>query len=785
MFFVSKAANARLLLVFLLLLFLLLGLVYSITTPLFEAPDEVWHYAYVRYLVEEHTLPALTDTDSGLYQEVAQPPLYYAVAALVSGFVPDKDLTELTWHNPGFGYQAGVTVNDNKNMLIHTEREQFPWRGAVLAIRLARFVSLAFGLLTVVAAWGLGREIFHRQPGWALGVPTLVAFTPQFLFISGVVSNDSAAAALSTAALWAIARAVSRGVTSRRSLTIGLLIGLAALTKTSTLLLIPLAAIALILTLYKQSGNRPPASKTSLSEAAFITCKRSGVTCKRSGVHCSLLVSEAAFIATAFAIGGWWYLRNAILYHDPLALYVHVDTPWGRTAPRSIGALLAELPKVYRSFWGAFGWGHVQYPTWVYLALGVPLVVSLIGWGRALICKQSGKRRTLPGSGRVFLLAVTWWLLVFVALLQWMRQVEAPHGRLLFPAIGAWALLVVGGWATLAQSRLTPIFLTGLIILSLLTPWLIIRPAFASPRLISPADAAATVQGVSLTYDFVSEAADAARLLGVSLDQTSVIPGGVLTVRACWEALAPMTQDYTVFVHLVGGNNERVAERHTYPGLGRFPTSLWPVGWAFCDVYRVPVEDWAPVPEMYDLVVGLYDTSTDERLIARDPAGTVVGLSTLAWVRVVPEQPLAEIPDHPLDYRVGEQIALIGYRLSGPVQSGVPLTVTLYWRADERPAGDYIAFVHLLDESGNGGGQPLAQHDCPPRYGRYPTSAWQAGDVVPDEHVLEVPTLPVGSRVHLAVGMYLPNTLERLPALGPDGPVLDDLVLLPLKSESP
>jgi len=738
----------------LLLLFLLMGLHYSITTPLFEAPDEIWHYAYVRYLAEEHTLPALTDTDSGAYQEVAQPPLYYAVAALVSGLVPDEDVEQLLWHNPGFGYQAGGTVNDNKNMLIHTARERFPWRGAVLAIRLARLVSLAFGLMTVVAAWGLGREAFPHQPAWALSVGAVVAFVPQFLFISGVVSNDSATAAFSTSALWAIVRAANRGMTRSRSFTIGVLIGLAALTKTSALLLIPLAMAIPMFT------RHPPARRVS-----------------------SVVGHWSLVILTALTVGGWWYFRNAILYRDPLALHAHVNTPWGRAAPLSLGPLLAELPKVYRSFWGAFGWGHVQYPLWVYLALGVTLIVSLIGWGRAV------KRRALPCSGRVLLLAAAWWLLIFVALLQWMRRVEAPHGRLLFPAIGAFALLLVGGWAALSQSRFTFLSvsprllvpLSLLVLLSLLTPWLVIRPAFAPPRLISPADAAATVQGPQLTYD------DAARLLGVSLPQASVIPGDVLEARACWETLAPMSKDYTVFIHLVGRNNERVAERHTYPGLGRFPTSLWPVGEAFCDVYRVPVEDWAPVPELYDLVVGLYDASTGERLVARDPAGGVVGLPTLARVRIAPEQPLSAFPGdvHPLDYRMGEQIALIGYQLSGPIQSGMPLTVTLYWRADGRVAEDYTVFVHLLSEprrSGESPSEPLAQHDGPPRYGRYPTSAWQVGDVVPDEHVLEVPVLTAGGSAHLAVGMYLPATLERLAVTGPDGPAPDNLILLPMES---
>ncbi|HEY74244.1 MAG TPA: DUF2142 domain-containing protein [Thermoflexia bacterium] len=715
----------------LLLLFGVIGLTYSLVTPVFEAPDEVWHYAYVRYLAEERALPALIGDASGAHQEVAQPPLYYAVAALVSGLASDDDLPDLMWHNPGFGYQAGGAVNDNKNMLIHTGRERFPWRGAVLAVRLARFVSLGFGLLTVWATWGLGREAFPQRLALALGAAAAVAFHPQFLFISGVTSNDSAAAALSTAALWAIARAANRGITFRRSLAIGLLLGLAAMTKTSALLLVPLAAITLILA----------SRQASLGIGHW-----------------------ALVIVPAFAVGGWWYLRNALLYGDPFGFRVHADTPWGRPAPASLDTLIAEMPRLYRSFWGAFGWGHVELPAWVYLALGAILLASLIGWGGALMTRRT------TGRGRILLLALAWWMLVLVALLQWMRQVQAPHGRLLFPAIGAFAVLLVGGWASLPRPRLTltlsPCFLAPL---SLLIPWTTIRPAFAPPRLLPPAEAAATVLGADLIFD------DAARLLGVALDRPSVAPGDTLTVRACWEAKAPMTQDYTVFLHLVGRDDARVAERYTYPGLGSFPTSLWPTGQAFCDLYRVRVEEWTPVPELYDLVIGLYDAPTGERLPACYPDGTADGFPALTQVRVAPEQPLTVSPQYPLDYQLGEEIALIGYDLSEPLQGGDLLTVTLYWRADALPQGDYTAFVHLLDDAG----QLLAQHDGPPRYGRYPTPAWHPGDVIPDEHILAIPALAAGQRVRLVAGMYNSDTLERLPVAGFDGLLPYDLVPLP------
>ncbi|MBC7228231.1 MAG: DUF2142 domain-containing protein [Thermoflexales bacterium] len=747
-------------------LFALLGLLYSAVTPVYEAPDEVWHDAYVRWVAAGNGLPPLDEDRSGAYQEAAQPPLYYLVAAAVRRFFPDDDLPALMWHNPFFGYQAGGTVNDNKNMLIHTDRERFPWTGAARAIHATRLVSLLFGLVAVAATGLLAREAVgdDRRGMIPLCAAALVALTPQFLFISGIVSNDSAAAATATLSLWMTARVLRRGVNHRRALLLGLLAGLAALTKTSTLLLLPLALAAILL------ASRGTAQQKAVGALVMLGC--------------------------AVAVGSWWYGRNALLYGDPLGISRHVQTPWGRQTPASLATLLSEMPRLYRSFWGAFGWGHVEYPAWLYLALGGPVILALVGWGRALL------RRALPASPRVLLLAAIWCAAVFLALLQWMRQVEAPHGRLLFPAIGAWALLMAVGlesavnglrvrplqaWRpalrsfrinvrtigleSLTSRRVLIGLLSALLLLNLLTPFLVIRPAFAWPRLVDPAGAARTVSGPQWTYG------ESIRLLGASPDRPSVVPGEVLTVRACWTARAPIEKDYTVVVQLVGRENARIGERHTYPGLGRFPTSLWPVGWAFCDDYRIRVEPWAPGPELYDVLIGLYDADPSARLPVVGEDGRVVEVPVAFQVRVAPERPLVITPTHPLDDQLGDAIQLVGYDLSGRVEAGGLLTVTLYWRADRAPGVDYRVFVHLLD----GRGEMITQHDGPPRWGRYPTWAWQAGDVVPDQHVLTLPASLPGGPFSLAVGMYRPDTLERLPVTGPDGPLPDGRVLLDIR----
>jgi hypothetical protein len=125
---------------------------------------------------------------------------------------------------------------------------------------------------------------------------------------------------------------------------------------------------------------------------------------------------------------------------------------------------------------------------------------------------------------------------------------------------------------------------------------------------------------------------------------------------------------------------------------------------------------------------------------------------------------------------LGDDFALDGYALSGDeLQPGGTLTVTLFWRHTGSVADDYTVFVHLVDEDDHMWGQ----HDGPPLMGAYPTGHWAERLLLPDPHPLVVsPEAPPG-RYRLAVGMYRQPSLERLPALRPDGRRWpDDRILL-------
>ena len=105
--------------------------------------------------------------------------------------------------------------------------------------------------------------------------------------------------------------------------------------------------------------------------------------------------------------------------------------------------------------------------------------------------------------------------------------------------------------------------------------------------------------------------------------------------------------------------------------------------------------------------------------------------------------------------RYGDAIALRGYRWRA---TGGDLQISLVWEAVSPPGEDYKLFVHLIDVAGN----IVRQYDAVPCAWQCPTSQWQAGEVVPDTASISLVGLPPGV-YRLAVGLYSPETMERLP----------------------
>ncbi|MCS6842846.1 MAG: glycosyltransferase family 39 protein [Caldilineales bacterium] len=123
------------------------------------------------------------------------------------------------------------------------------------------------------------------------------------------------------------------------------------------------------------------------------------------------------------------------------------------------------------------------------------------------------------------------------------------------------------------------------------------------------------------------------------------------------------------------------------------------------------------------------------------------------------QRPTESWPVQTADVVLGEQIRLVRYALSAQeITSGEVLQLQLVWQAERQPDADYTVFVQLLDQRN----QVAAQRDAPPVSGDRPTSGWQSGDLVVDNHgLLVLPATAPGDYL-LIVGLYDPATGRRL-----------------------
>ena len=288
----------------------------------------------------------------------------------------------------------------------------------------------------------------------------------------------------------------------------------------------------------------------------------------------------------------------------------------------------------------------------------------------------------------------------------------------------------------------------------------VLYPAFARPRALAPSQVEAVPNPADVEFGGV------ARLLGYQVAPAAVEPGGVVDVTLYWQALARAGQDYAVFVHLLSEVGTMVAQRDTYPGLGRYPTTAWDPGVVFADTVRVVVPETAYAPDAGHVQVGLY-LPDGPRLITPDGRDAF----RLAPVEIWPRE--GAVPN-PLDVNFGDQAALIGYTLDRRlVRPGETIRLTLYWRPLVPMETDYSVFAHVLGVEN----QVWANSDGQPAGGAAPTSQWQPGQVIEDVRELKVGLTTPPDFYDVEVGMHAPQG-DRLRVIAQDGRWLGKQVLL-------
>jgi len=726
------------------LVFVALGLLYSVKTPVFETLGEPWHYRYVRRLADGQGLPPILVSKERWEQgESHQPPFYYALGALLTSGIwagPESDYER----NPFAVLPPSADLNrarvvGNKNAVLHLGSEEYPFRGTALAVRVLRWFSVLCSALTLLLIYHIILQIVPKQRVFALGAMALAAFNPQFIFTSARASNDALAILLGTLALYTSLR-VCYGKTHpyRTPILMGLVVGLAALTHVSGLTTAILAPCAY----------------------ACITAATSRFS--RLRLWPDLIRPVLIVGGVALAVSAWWYVRNAVLYQDPLgmrAIQVVMDS---RQQPLSLQEALAIIVNSMSSYWGVFGWMNVLADEvfytlvriiWVLGALGLVIFLVRIYW----------RRKTLRGHRwfGVGLLSV-WSLLMLLVTLHWMFFTDNPRISIIFMAISSFSFfLFVGLTAWVPENYigvLGALFAVALGVVSGIVPFRYIAPAYARPARITLEQVPPSMQDLDVYVG------DQMFLLGYELREDGAQVGQDLNVRLYWLATRAMRRDYAFRVSLLGRQGEVIGKVDTYPGDGNYPTRLWLPGEVVSDDYTLSIAREALVPTAGLVRVEVYTWPDRKHLPLTDTQGRDLGHDVeVARVRIVPSKEVPYQPQQSLQANFADRIMFIGYDLYPRTPSaGDSWEIVLHWKAQARVFQDYTVFIHLIDSAG----KKVAQLDEQPLGGDYPTHFWQTGESIRDAHRLQLPAhLPTGD-YHLEMGFYLLENGERLPIIG-------------------
>jgi hypothetical protein len=423
---------------------LVLSVSFAVKVPLDHNPDESSHRDYIRLMVEQKglvmfvpskgrkPLPApvvekmqaregMTELPEGALDrsETHQPPLYYALAALV------------------FVLTGG---------------------GSLLALRL---VALPFQLATVWVAWKAGQDLFPKRPELAPALAAFVALLPTQAQLGGAISNDATTHFFCALLIWRMARFFAphiapphRAYAWGEGALLGLFFGLGLLTKLTVLQLYPVL---------------------------FVACALA-VKTKRITFADTIGVFGAA-VLVGLAIASPWLVRNQLLYGDFLAQTIYKATGpnfspteisqafgWsGADYARNVGLrslasfwyfLAPDLPP--KQFVG---------PALLLLLALMLALVPLLG-----LYKTSKEKANEPVFG--FAALVPLCLVPFFT--KFVYEVFQAQGRYFLPSLLAVALVCVGGFAALAKNNRAAFVPAALLLL--LSLWQLVGGGYAASR---------------------------------------------------------------------------------------------------------------------------------------------------------------------------------------------------------------------------------------------------------------------------------------------------------------
>ncbi len=417
--------TSRAILSVILFAYVALGIAYALNTPKWQAPDEPAHFNYIRTLGDTGTLPILQrgDYDQNYLEQIK--------AAKFPATMP-IDAIRYEGYQPPLYYLAATPI------YLATRAGGLDTQ--VIALRL---FSVALGMLILLIAFAILREIFPDDQVIALATVGLMASIPMHIAVTASISNDAAAELVLILIVWLAVKQVQHPLRERHFVVLGgILFGAALLTKTTAYA----PGIAVLITAHIAHAR--------MQNAEFRIQ--------------SWMLPLGALFGLAAMIALPMFARNALTYGitDPLGLARHDSVVIGQPTTAEMIAQYGfnhiafdYFAVTFKSFWAQFGWMGVLINDRLYVVLEG--LTGVAGLGIALYTLKIFRRRDR-------LTPMQWWSMGLLALLV-LTAISAYigynfkffqlQGRYLFPGLlGITFFLAIGFRELIAREYVHLVF---------------------------------------------------------------------------------------------------------------------------------------------------------------------------------------------------------------------------------------------------------------------------------------------------------------------------------------
>ncbi len=396
-------------------------LTWSVMVPTFRGADEHVHHDLLRRLTETWRYPEYDglDVSRRTLDALGTSPVFPAHAPAVASDAATHRADRPGWADLGPDVRNGPPNQMPQHPPLYYESAAAFLRAVDgdgsapldLAVWRLRLLNILVMLPLPLLAADIARR-FTTSASVVVAAAAAVLAVPQLTHIGATISNDPLMVLLGSVTLAGAARLATADRRWGTAAVTGVAAGLALFTKGFAVPLAPAVGLACLLPLTSRARG-------ALGRAALV-----------------------AVLALAF--GGWWWIRNVLVYGTP--------QPGVRLRDRVPGVELDLLrfagdfsERIVSSFWGYFGWREAHLPLGVSIAMTVVLVAAA-----GVACWRSWSRLVLLVPTVVagaMVLSSGWGAFKKTGVSY------ATQGRYLFAGIAGLAVLASLGLARLSQAR--------------------------------------------------------------------------------------------------------------------------------------------------------------------------------------------------------------------------------------------------------------------------------------------------------------------------------------------